>query len=92
MDKKVCFSKLMRLCLSALLISEEVLGGSACFALTARGAKIFGPRIGESAALVVGEDGALIVLVSEGGAATLLVMLETEEMDWWRAGRLDRNP
>jgi hypothetical protein len=39
----------------------------------------------------VGEDGALIVLASEGGAATL-VMLETEEIDWWRAGRLDRNP
>lgn len=82
----------MRLCLSAALISEEEVGGSACFALTARGAKIFGPRTGESTAFVAGEDGALIVLVSEGGAATLLVMLETEEIDWWRAGRLDRNP
>jgi hypothetical protein len=81
LDKKVCFSKLMRLCLSEALISEEVLGGSECFALTARGAKIFGPRIGESVALVAGEDGALIVLASEGGAATLLVMLDTEEID-----------
>jgi hypothetical protein len=47
--------------------------------LTARGAKIFGPRIGESAALVGGEDGALIVLASDGAT---LVMLETEEIDW----------
>jgi hypothetical protein len=80
----------MRLCLSAALIS---LGGRTCFALTARGAKIFGPRTGESLGLAAGEDGALIVLASEGGAATL-VMLLTEDMDWCRAptGRLERNP
>jgi hypothetical protein len=75
----------MRLSLSAALIS---LGGSTCFVLTARGAKIFGPRIGESLGLAAGEDGVLIVLASDGGAATL-VMLETLLMDWWR---LERNP
>ena len=59
--------------------------------LTARGVKIFGPRIGESEALVVGEDGALIVLASERGT---LAVLDTEEMDSWRGmlARLERNP
>ena len=77
----------MRLSRSARLIS---LGGNTCFALTARGAKIFGPRIGESLGLAAGEDGELTVLASDGGA----VMLETELIDWWRAllGRLERNP
>jgi len=42
----------------------------------------------ESAGLVRGEDGALIVLASEGGAPKL----ETEETDSWRCGRLERNP
>ena len=57
-----------------------------CFVLTARGAKIFGPRIGESIGLAGGEDGALIVLESE---TEVLAVLDTEETDWWR-GTCDR--
>lgn len=74
----------MRLCLSAALISPAFLGGSACFALTWRGAKIFGPRIGLSAGLVRGDDGALMVLASDAAVSEVatLVMLEMEEMDW----------
>lgn len=91
-ERKADRSKLIRLCLSAA-VSIELLGGAAYFALTARGAKILGPRTGESAAFVAGEDGALIVLASDGGAPTL-VKLETDDMDWWRPllERLDRNP
>jgi hypothetical protein len=95
LDKKVCFSKLMRLCLSEALISLALLGASECFVLTTRGAKIFGPRIGEAAAWVVGDDGALIVLASDGAVVVAtLVMLETEDIDWWRptTGRLERKP
>jgi len=77
LDRKVCFSNDMRLFLSAALISETLFGGTSYFALTARGAKIFGPRICESAARVRGEDGALIVLASEGGAPKL----ETDDTD-----------
>lgn len=60
--------------------------------LTAKGAKIFGPRTGESAAFVGGEDGGLIVPASD---AATLAMLETEDLDWWRgtdAGRFERKP
>lgn len=46
--------------------------------LTARGVKIFGPKIGESAAFVGGEDGALIVPASE---VAMLRLLDTEETD-----------
>lgn len=80
LDRKVDRSKLMRLCRSAALISLRPPDGVAYFALTARGAKIFGPRIGESASLVVGEDGGLIVLASEG--APMVETLETDETDW----------
>jgi hypothetical protein len=80
LDRKVCFSNDMRLFLSAALISEALLGGTSYFALTARGAKIFVPRICESAALVRGEDGGLIVLASDGEAPTL-VKLETDDTD-----------
>lgn len=53
-------------------------------ALTSRGAKIFGPRIGLSAGLLAGDDGALIVLASEAAMsdAAKLTLLDTEEMDW----------
>lgn len=62
--------------------------------LTARGVKIFGPRIGESVALAGGEDGALIVLASERATLATLAVLDTEETDWWRGtfARLERNP
>jgi hypothetical protein len=81
LDKKADFSKLRRLCRSAALISLKVPDGVAYFALTARGANILGPRIGESASFVVGEDGGLIVLASEAGTPTL-VTLETDDTDW----------
>jgi hypothetical protein len=95
LDKKVCFSKLIRLCLSEALISLALLDASECFVLTTRGAKIFGPRMGEAAALVAGDDGALMVLASDGAVVVAtLVKLETEDIDWWRptTGRLERNP
>lgn len=61
--------------------------------LTAKGAKIFGPRTGESAAVVGGEDGGLIVVLASDAAT--LAMLDTEDLDWWRgtdAGRFERKP
>lgn len=67
------------------VISARLAGATRCFALSARGVKLFAARTGEVAAWVGGEDGGLVV-----EEATL----ETEEMDWWRwvAGRLERNP
>lgn len=63
--------------------------GTVCFALSARGVKLFATRTGEPAACEGGEDGALLVAASDEAT------LETEETDWWRvvvAGRLERNP
>lgn len=74
----------MRLSLSAALISPALTRGSACCALTWRGAKIFGPRIGLSTGFVEGEDGALIVSASDAAVSEVatLMTLEMDEMDW----------
>lgn len=83
-------SKLIRLALSAALISCEDDGGSVGFVARGRGMKRAGPRTGEVAALAEGEDGGLTVAASD--CATLMT-LETEDTDWWRAvGLLERNP
>lgn len=80
LDRKADRSKLIRLWRSAALISLRPPAGGAYFALTARGANILGPKIGEWKVFVAGEDGGLIVLASEG--AVTLDRLETDEMDW----------
>lgn len=66
-------------------MSPSDAGGSECLVLTARGAKIFAPSTGDSAALLAGDEGGLAVDSD--------CVLETEEMDWWRGTwRLERKP
>lgn len=79
----MCFSKLNLRCLSAAVILPALLGGKVCFTLTARGARICGPNTGDSAGLLTGDDGALIVPASETAVfdVATLSMLETEDTD-----------
>jgi hypothetical protein len=68
------------------LISLTAFGGAACLLLSVRKAGAFAPRIGEWAAWVGGEDGAL-------PAELWLETLPTELMELWRGtavGLLER--
>jgi hypothetical protein len=69
------------------VISARLATGSACFALSVRGVKLFAARTGEAAAWVGGEDGAL-----EASSGIVLVVLEMEAWRGRAAGRLERNP
>jgi hypothetical protein len=63
-------------------------GRAACFALSAKGVKLFAARTGLAAATVGGEDGALLSPAEETELVVLLI-------EAWRgrvAGRLERNP
>lgn len=65
------------------VISARLVRGEVCLVLTARGVNTFAASTGDSGvALVGGEAGALMTVESE----------DTDEMDWWRAGRLERKP